>query len=72
MLPYENKYLPFKKTCVALVWATHKLKHYVLAHKVLLIARIDPLKYLMETPVQDGKIAKWVLLLSDYDIKYVT
>ena len=57
---------------VALVWATRKLKHYVLAHKVLLIARIDPLKYLMETPVQDGKIAKWVLLLSDYDIKYVT
>ena len=23
----------------------------------------DPLKYLMEKPVQDGKIAKWVLLL---------
>ena len=60
------------RRCVALVWATRKLKHYVLAHKVLLIARIDPLKYLMETPVQDGKIAKWVLLLSDYDIKYVT
>ena len=60
------------RRCVALVWATRKLKHYVLAHKVLLIARIDLLKYLMETPVQDGKIAKWVLLLSDYDIKYVT
>ena len=60
------------RRCVALVWATRKLKHYVLAHKVLLIARIDPLKYLMETPVQDGKIAKWVLLLSEYDIKYVT
>ena len=72
MLPYENKYFPFKKTCVALVWATRKLKHYVLAHKVLLISRIDPLKYLMETLVQDGKIGKWVFLLSKYDIKYVT
>ena len=44
----------------------------MLAFKVLLIARIDPMKYLMEKPVQDGKIAKWVLLLSEFDIKYVT
>ena len=61
-----------EKTCVALVWATYKLRHYMLAYKVLLIARIDPLKYLMETPVDDGKTAKWVLLLSEFDIKYVT
>ena len=38
--------------------ATRKLRHYILAYKVLLIARIDPLKYLMEKPVQDGKTAK--------------
>ena len=44
----------------------------MLAFKVLLIARMDPLKYLMEKPVQDGKIAKWVLLLSEFDIKYMT
>ena len=72
MLPYEEKYSPLKKTCVALVWATRKLTHYMLAYKVLLIARMDPLKYLMEKPVQDGKTAKWVLLLSEFDIKYVT
>ena len=72
MLPYEDKYLPLEKTCVALVWATHRLKHYMLAYKVLLIARMDLLKYLMEKPVQDGKIAKWILLLLEFDIKYVT
>ena len=58
MLPYEEKYSPLEKTCVALVWATHKLRHYMLAYKVLLIARMDPLKYLMEKPVQDGKTTK--------------
>ena len=72
MLAYEEKYSPPEKTCVALVWATRKLRHYMLAFKVLLIARMDPLKYLMEKPVQDGKTAKWVLLLSEFDIKYVT
>ena len=72
MLPYKENYSLLEKTCVALVWATCKLRHYMLAYKVLLIARIDPLKYLMEKPVQDGKTAKWVLLLSEFDIKFVT
>ena len=72
MLPYEEKYSPLEKTCVALVWATHKLRHYMLAYKVLLNAGMDHLKYLMEKPVQDGKTAKWVLLLSEFDIKYMT
>ena len=72
MLPPVEKYSPFKKTCVALVWATRKLRHYMLAFKVLLIARMDPLKYLVEKPVQDGKMAKWVLLLSKFDNIYVT
>ena len=71
MLPYEEKYSPLEKTCVA-VWVTRKLRHYMLADKVLLITKMDPLKYLMEKPVQDGKTAKWVLFLSKFDIKYVT
>ena len=44
----------------------------MLAFKVLLIARMGPLKYLMEKPMQDGKTATWVLLISEFDIKYVT
>ena len=72
MLSYEKKYSPLEKACVALVWATRKLKHYMLVFKVLLIARMDPLKYLMEKPMQEGKIAKWVLLLLEFDIKYLT
>ena len=72
MFPYNEKYSPLEKKCIALVWATRKLRHYLLAYKVLLIARMDPLKYLMKKSVQDGKTAKWVLLLSEFDIKYVT
>ena len=33
---------------------------------------MDHLKYLMEKPVKDEKIAKWILLLLELDIKYVT
>ena len=72
MTAYEEKYIELEKTCVALAWATRKLRHYILAFKVLLIARMDPLKYLIKKLVQDGKKAKWVLLLSKFDIQYVT
>jgi len=51
MLAYEEKYTALEKTYVALVWVTRKLRHYMLAFKVLLIAGMDPLKYLMEKPV---------------------
>ena len=34
MLAYEEKYSPLEKTCVTLVWATYKLRHYMLAFKV--------------------------------------
>ncbi|XP_075640424.1 uncharacterized protein LOC142612194 [Castanea sativa] len=33
--------------------------------------KMNPLKYLMEKAVQDGKTTKWDLLLSEFDIKYV-
>ena len=72
ILAYEEKYSPLEKTYVALVWATRKLKHYMLDFKVLLIARMDPLKYLMDKPMHDGKTTKWVLLLSKFDKKHVT
>jgi len=34
MVAYEEKYTALEKTCVSLVWATQKLKHYMLAFKV--------------------------------------
>nr|XP_023888583.1 uncharacterized protein LOC112000661 [Quercus suber] len=59
MLPYEEKYSPLEKTCIPLIWATLKFRHYTLTYKVRLIARMDPLKCLMEKPVHDGKTVKW-------------
>ena len=32
ILEYETRYTPLEKACLALVWATRKLRHYLLAH----------------------------------------
>ncbi|XP_077221935.1 uncharacterized protein LOC143855747 [Tasmannia lanceolata] len=72
MLEYEVKYTILEKTCLALVWATQRLRHYLLSSKVLLLSRMDPLKYLFEKPALTGRTARWLLLLSEFDITYDT
>jgi ribonuclease HI len=43
----------------------------MLSHKVHLISRINPLKYLFEKPALVGRSSKWLLLLSEFDITYI-
>ncbi|XP_028125249.1 uncharacterized protein LOC114322183 [Camellia sinensis] len=36
MLDYETCYTPLENACLALVWATKKLRHYLLTHSTIL------------------------------------
>ena len=67
----EANYSPLERVCCALVWTMRRLRQYTLYHTTWLISKYDPLKYLLEKPSLTGRIAKWQLLLSEYDILYV-
>jgi len=69
---YEAKYSPLEKMCCALAWATHRLRQYMLYHTTLLVAKLDPIRYIFEKPGLSGRIALWQVLLSEYDIQYVS
>lgn len=69
---YETRYTVLEKTCCALTWASQRLRHYMLNYTTMLIARMDPLKYLFEKPALTGRTARWQMLLSEFDIVYVT
>lgn len=68
----EFKYTPIDKTCLALMFALQKLRHYLLEHTKKWISRADPLKYIMSRPTLSGRIAKWVVLLSEFELEYVS
>ena len=72
MLEYETRYTPLEKACLALVWATKKLRHYLLAHSVILVSRLDPIKYLFQKLVLTSRPARWLFFLSEFDLKYMT
>ncbi|XP_070009933.1 uncharacterized protein [Nicotiana sylvestris] len=49
-----------------------KLRHYFCAYTTYLIYRIDPLKYIFQKPMPTRKLSKWQILLSEFDIIYIT
>ena len=44
----------------------------MLCHTTWLITRLDPIKYIFEKPSLSGRIARWQVLLSVFDILYVS
>ncbi|RDX73710.1 Retrovirus-related Pol polyprotein from transposon 17.6, partial [Mucuna pruriens] len=66
----EQRYSTLERTYYALVWATKRLRQYMLAHTTWLIDKTDPLKYIFQKPTLTGRIAHWQMALSEYDIVY--
>nr|CAN83915.1 hypothetical protein VITISV_022301 [Vitis vinifera] len=72
MLDYETRYVMIERYCLALVWATRQLRHYMTEYSVQLISRLDPLRYLFDRPALVGRLMRWLVLLTEFDIHYVT
>lgn len=64
LVGYKVNYTPNECVCLAIVFASQNFFHYMLTHKTKLVARIDPLKYLVNKSTFTGRLAKWVLMLS--------
>ena len=61
-----------ERLCLALVWATRRLGHYVTEYSILLVSRLVPLRYLFDRPFLTGRLMRLLVLLTEFDIQYVT
>nr|XP_034909787.1 uncharacterized protein LOC118045297 [Populus alba] len=68
----ESRYTVIEKLCCALGWAAKRLRYYMLYHTTWLISQVDPLRYICNKPYLSSRIARWQVLLSEYDIIYMT
>ncbi|CAJ2659887.1 unnamed protein product [Trifolium pratense] len=65
----ELRYTQIEKVALALINAARRLRHYFLAHTI--IVRTDqPIKSLLGRPDMAGRMLKWSLELSEFDIRY--
>ena len=67
----ELRYSPIEKMCLALLFSIHKLRHYMQAHTIHLVVKVDPVKYILSRPVISGRLVKWSVAFQEFEIAYV-
>ncbi|MCI15269.1 maturase K, partial [Trifolium medium] len=65
----ELRYQQIEKVALALVNAARRLRHYFLAHTIM-VRTDQPIKSLLGRPDMAGRMLKWSLELSEFDIRY--
>ena len=68
MLKYETSYIMIEHLCLALVWATRRLRYYMIEYSVELVSHLDPLRYMFDIPVLTSRPMIWLILLTKFDI----
>ena len=67
----EIRYTPIEKLCLSLFYACTKLEYYLLPSEVLVMCKIDIVKYLLNWPVLQGRLMKWAIKFNTFILKYV-
>ncbi|XP_047330933.1 uncharacterized protein LOC124934440 [Impatiens glandulifera] len=70
MTGYELNYSLVENVCWALTWVTKRLRHYMQAHTVKLVSRLDPICHLFQKTHFSPRLAKWMMIIPEYDIVY--
>ena len=69
LLDAETRYSQLEKLALALVSAARKLWPYFQCHPIVVITTY-PLKDILQKPELSGRLTKWAVELSEYDISY--
>jgi hypothetical protein len=65
----ETRYHKIEKVSLALVTAARRLRHYFMAHTM--VVRTDqPIRQILGRPDVAGRMVKWSLELSEFDLHY--
>ena len=67
----ENNYSTTKCEALAMVYSVGKFRHYLLANHFVFYVDHQALIYLVNRQVVSGRIARWMLLLQEYDFEVV-
>ena len=66
----ETRYSTIEKLCLCLYFSCTKLRHYLLSNECTVICKDDVVRYMLSMPIMSGRIGKWILTLSEFDLRY--
>ncbi len=67
----KQNYSTTKRKTLAMVFALHKFRHYLLGNKFVYYVDHIALIYLLNKPHALGKITRWLLLFLEYEFTLV-
>jgi len=67
----ELNYSPIEKMYLALIFSIQKLRYYMQAHIVHVMSKGSPIKYILTRPILNGWLAKWMVILEQYNLVYI-
>ncbi|KFK26842.1 hypothetical protein AALP_AA8G300800 [Arabis alpina] len=65
----ETRYPQLEKLALSVVMASRKLRPNFQSHTIVILSTF-PLRSVLHSPIQSGRLAKWAIELSEYDIEY--
>lgn len=71
LLDAETRYSSVESLCLCLYFLCAKLMHYLLSDECVIVCKEDVVKYMMSMPILNGRIGKWILALSEFDLQQV-
>ncbi|XP_059670865.1 uncharacterized protein LOC132316401 [Cornus florida] len=69
MTDVETRYSKAEKVILALIYAKKKLRHYFEFHSIVILTNY-PIQGILSKPDLSGRITKWAIELSSFDITY--
>ncbi|KAF8051353.1 hypothetical protein N665_1742s0002 [Sinapis alba] len=65
----ETRYSTLERMALAVVTSARKLRSYFQSHSIVVLTDL-PLRTILQNANQSGRLSKWAIELSDYDISY--
>ena len=70
LLDAETRYSPVERLCLCLYFSCTKFRHYLLSAECVVVSKDDVIRYMLSLPILKGRIGKWILALSEFDLRY--
>ena len=70
LLDLETRYSPIEKLCLCLYFSCTKLRHYLLSAECTVLSKTNVIKHMLSMPILNRRIGKWILALSEFDLRY--
>jgi hypothetical protein len=70
LLDPETRYSAAEKLCLCAFYSCTKFRHYLLNAECIIYSKFDVIKHMLSMPILNGRIGKWILVLSEFELKF--